>query len=315
MADTVLPSTIDAVLTTSLAEYSRTLTDNVFQGIPVWDRLNRAGNVRRVNGGVTVIEHVLSEESSAKGFYKGYETLDTTAQEGMTLAEYEWQEAFASVSISRREERQNAGEHQMIALLAAKSQQAEMSLKDLLGQATSQTVGSAGEFQSLASIVGTGTLAGIAGATDTWWQATNTSSGSFSAQGISDMRTLFNTVSKSGMKDHPTVAITTQSVFEYYENETQPQIRYGSTRDADAGFINLLFKGIPVIFDQYIDSGVLYMLNEAYLNLVIDSATDFITTPFIRPSDQSAKVAQILFMGALTTNNRRRHGKLSSITA
>jgi len=59
----------------------------------------------------------------------------------------------------------------------------------------------------------------------------------------------------------------------------------------------------------------MYMLNEAYLNLVIDAETDFVTTPFVKPSDQAGKVAQILFMGALTTNNRRRHGVLNTITA
>lgn len=79
MATTVLPSTIDAVLTTSLADYSRRLTDQVFNGIPHWRRMNERGNVRRINGGVTVIEHALTGKSTAAGFYKNYEQLDTTS--------------------------------------------------------------------------------------------------------------------------------------------------------------------------------------------------------------------------------------------
>lgn len=235
-------------------------------------------------------------------------------QEGMNLLEYEWQEAFASVTISRREELQNRGEHQLIALLAAKAQQAEMTMRDKLGQAAVTTVNAAGELEPLSNIVNTTALATIAASTS-WWQSTVTASGSFAGQGLSDMRTLFNTVSASGMMDHPTVIITTQSVYEFYESTTQPQIRYGSTREADQGFVNLLFKGQPVIFDQYVDSGVMYMLNEDYLFLVIDSETDFVTTTFVKPTNQTAKVAQILWAGAQVTNNRRRLGKLTGITA
>jgi len=39
-----------------------------------------------------------------------------------------------------------------------------------------------------------------------------------------------------------------------------------------------------------------------------------VTTPFISPSNQTVKVAYILWRGALTTNNRRRHFKLSSVS-
>ena len=69
-----------------------------------------------------------------------------------------------------------------------------------------------------------------------------------------------------------------------------------------------------MVWDQYVDSGVLYMINANYISLCVDSETDFITTDFIRPYNQTVKVAYILWRGNLTTNNRRRHGKLVSIT-
>lgn len=55
-------------------------------------------------------------------------------------------------------------------------------------------------------------------------------------------------------------------------------------------------------------------LNLDFLELVIDSQTDFITTPFVRPENQDAKVAQILFMGNLTCSNRRKQGMIYGIT-
>ena len=83
---------------------------------------------------------------------------------------------------------------------------------------------------------------------------------------------------------------------------------------ANAGFRNLTFKGIPVIYGNQIGSGLMFGLNMNYLKLYVDSATDFITTDFISPSNQTVKVAYILWRGNLSTNNRRRHFKLTGIS-
>jgi len=51
-----------------------------------------------------------------------------------------------------------------------------------------------------------------------------------------------------------------------------------------------------------------YFINSDGMEFVTDSQTDFITSAFVRPQDQDAKVAQILWMGAFGTNNRRKEG-------
>jgi hypothetical protein len=68
------------------------------------------------------------------------------------------------------------------------------------------------------------------------------------------------------------------------------------------------------MYGNFISSGVMYMLNMNYIKLVVDSATDMITTPFIQPTNQMVRVAYILWRGNLITNNRRRQAKLVSIT-
>jgi hypothetical protein len=42
--------------------------------------------------------------------------------------------------------------------------------------------------------------------------------------------------------------------------------------------------------------------------LIIDSQTDFVTTPFIEPENQTARTAKILFMGNSVTGNLRKLG-------
>ena len=82
---------------------------------------------------------------------------------------------------------------------------------------------------------------------------------------------------------------------------------------ANAGFTNLTFKGKPLTYCNYIGTGLLFGLNLNYIYLAVDSETDMITTPFITPTNQTVKVAFILWRGNLITNNRRRHFKLASI--
>ncbi len=269
------------------------------------------GRVRRVNGGVTVIEHLLIDKSSAIGPYRGATSLDTTFQEGGTLAQYEWQQAFASISISGLDELQNRGEHKMIDLLAFKTQQAELSLRDLVGKAALQTVGGFDQLIPLSSIINTTNIAGV---TDSNFQSTVTASGAFASQGLADWRTLHNTVSASAGVDSPDFYLSTQTIFEAYEALLEPKERFTNTRLADAGIRNLEFKGIPFTYDQYVETGILYGLNSRYINLVIDSMRDFSTTDFVRPTNQDAKTALILLAFAQTTNNRRRFGKLTGVT-
>ena len=52
------------------------------------------------------------------------------------------------------------------------------------------------------------------------------------------------------------------------------------------------------------------LLNSEAIRLVIDSESDFITTDFIEPENQTATVAKILAMLNLCTNNRRKLGLL-----
>ena len=316
MLSTYLASTVDSVLTTTLANYRQQLIDNIFDDFVVLWWFREKGKIRYEDGGTSIVEHLLYQKSSAGGWYSGYESLDTTPQEGMRPAEFLWAQCAYSISISRLEERQNSGKNRMINLLEAKTYQAENSIKDRIAQAIFATSKVSKAIETLAELVdSSGTIGGIARATNSWFQATETASGSFAAQGISDMRTLYNVISSSAGKDHPDLIISTRAIYEYYENALLPQVRYQSLEMANAGFESLRFKAADIVYDQYATSGVIYQLNSKYVTLVVDKETDFITTPFVKPANQDAKTAQILFMGNITVNNPRRLGKLTGVTA
>ena len=112
-----------------------------------------------------------------------------------------------------------------------------------------------------------------------------------------------------------------QTAFEWYEEVLTPLKQFVDAKTADAGFQNLLYKGAVCMWDRDFPNDLggtsgdegMYFLNSKYLKLVVHEDCDMITTPFVRPEDQDAKCAQILWMGELITNNRRYLGVLHGI--
>lgn len=317
--------TYDALLTTTLANYRGKLYDNVFDVYPTLSWLNgKLGEalrgtkrLRLLDGGESIVEHVLYEQSSSVKSYSSYEVFDLTPQEGMTIARYSWRQYGASVQMSGLEMRSNHGEAALIDLLKAKTTQAEMSLRDRLSRDVWGTAvgGSDGKsLDGLGIIVdSTGTVGGLAQSSFSVWAATERAGGSFAAQGLNDMRVVFNTISWGN--ETPDFIVMPQAVFEFFETTLQPQERYTNTKAANTGFTNLTFKGVPVFFDRDAIASQIFMLKSSALNLSVHRDANLAVGKFIEPDDQDAKSAKILFQGNLTTPERRKHGKITGVTA
>ena len=277
---------------------------------------NEAGNKKMINGGVSIVETLIRDKQNAGGFYLGADLLNNTQVNTTTLLEYKWQNAYEPIVINRDEERQNSGDmHKIIDLVGTKIQLSERAIQDRMDQALSTPIGGANNLIDLETMVSNGTLGSIAGGTYTFWQSTLVTSGAFATQGLTDMTTANYLVSSSATVDNPTVFLTNKTIFQKFEQTRLPLERISNGEmSANAGFTNLTFKGKPVIYGNYIGSGLLFGLNMNYIYLAVDSETDFVTTPFISPTNQTIKVAYILWRGNLLTNNRRRHFKLSSIS-
>lgn len=312
-----VPTTIDsAALSMSLADYRKVLVDNVYNTVVVLRLCEQAGTKREINGGLSIVENVIRDRQDEGGFYLGADILNNTQKNTTDIVEFKWQNAYEPILITRDEERQNSGDiHKILDLVATKTQLSDRAMRDRLDQALSTPVGEANNLIDLETLVNTGTLGTKAGATETFWQSTITTSGQFAAQGLTDMTTAFYAVSSSAEVDNPSVFITTKTIFQKFEQTRLPLERISNANmSANAGFMNLTFKGKPLIYGNYIATGLLFGLNMNYINWNVDSDTDFITTPFISPSNQTVKVAYILVRGNLTTNNRRRMFKLTSIS-
>jgi hypothetical protein len=316
--------TYNSLLTTTLANFEKQIEDQIFDDYPLLSYLNgrlgvaiRGATVKEVlDGGESIVVHLLYEENSTVDSYSGAGIIDTTLQEGHTIGRYNWKQYAGTVGITGLEKRSNMGEAQLINLLQAKIQQLVLSFQKRMSEdAYSDGTGNGGlNLTGLEAIVdSTTTVAGLAPSTFSWWASTETGSGSFAAQGINDMRTIYNTLSFGN--DKPDIIFTTQTVFEYYEKALQPQERFVGNAAADAGFMNLTFKNVPVIFDRDCTSGVMYFLNSKYVALKVHRDADMKSSPFVEPENQDVTTSKMIWQGNMTTNNRRRLGKLTGITA
>jgi hypothetical protein len=165
-----IPSTrsisYDALLSLSFENVREGLFDNIFTSASflsalygAWGKKARKKKgIRMVNGGERIRCQLLYGKNTTVKSYSGYDQLDVTPQDGITAAFYTWRQIAGSVAISRKEERQNAGESKIRDLLQAKIMQLEMSLRDelnlqLLGKTVASAVWSAGDGMSSGSDV------------------------------------------------------------------------------------------------------------------------------------------------------------------
>ena len=120
--------------------------------------------------------------------------------------------------------------------------------------------------------------------------------------------------------------ICNQVVFDAYEATLTDQKRFGasSTTLADAGFQNLLYRGIPVVVDQALelyDSSTnandgnrqMFFLNEKYMGYKHHSKRNFTWDGFEKPVDRDMRVGKILWMGALCFSSPRMLGKVEDM--
>ena len=305
----------DVILSTTLKNYLPKLEDNVFTARPLVFFLKQADQIRTIKGGSKIVLPLIHALNGTAGSYSQYDVLPTTPQEGISAAEFSWKEYAVSIAISGFEEAINSGEEEVIDLLEAKTMQAEESiLEDWDTMFLADGTGNGGkDWLGLADIVGQNatSVGGIDPSTNTYWQSfINTTAEVLS---LSRMGNTYNSVSVGN--DKPNVILTSQTLYEKYESLLQPQLRYADTKTADAGFQNLMFKGAPVTYDANVVADDMWFLNTKYLRLVGHKDVWFKPTPFVRPTNQNARYAQILCQGNLTVSNRKRQGFITNKTA
>ena len=326
MAATSTTETWDAAWTLTMRAKRKELTDNFFDAYPTLDMFRSGGALVTDNGGKEITADLMYGSNSAQ-YFSGYDTLNTDAVDGITAAFYPFRYAAVPITINYTEEMENRKSDSAMKLLAAKTEQSMLSLRDQINSSlySAQTGKAPLGFQDIiADAPGTTptTLAGITVSSNTWWKnktnnATSdtsfiTASGS-SFEGMLRMGTTWNEVSEGN--EQPSNIFTTNDLYGDFESIFEGTGYQRLTAKDKPGVDGRLpsFRGIPVQYDRDCGSGRMYFLNTKYLKMHMQAGMNFAKTPFKEPANQMAKVGFIVVGLQITTNNRRRQGVIYNI--
>ncbi|HEX2653665.1 MAG TPA: phage major capsid protein [Xanthobacteraceae bacterium] len=318
-------STFTELVTTTLREHKKTITDNISNHNALLQRLTSKSRMEVIDGGYEIVEPLDYAENSTYQRYSGYDTLNVQASEVLSAAKYDWKQQVVHVTASGLELRSNAGKNQLIKLAKARLTNAMRTAKNNMssdvysdGSASNQING----LQALVSDAGTGTVGGIISGTYTFWKNIVQSAGAplqggsaivVSAGSIQDlMLPLWLELTRGG--DKPDLIVSSNEYFAAYENSLTDLKRYTESDKAQGGFVSLKYKTADVIHDggSGIPAAHMYFLNTDFLKMVAHKDANWSEVPEQRAINQDAVVIPIINQCNLTLSNRSLQGVLKA---
>lgn len=288
--------------------------------------------------------------------FAGFDTFSTSATDNRVNLEFVPKFYQMSVALPLDELSGNATEEKVINLAKLEMSSTAQDMADDIGTLfySTGTGNSSKDFLGLEAIVDDGTNASTFGtlSRSTYTTLKSTVTASSGTISLAKMSTLYNAASSGSQT--PTLGLTTEVVFALYEQLLQPQERVvktvsqfsstgnmgkaGTGLTGGTGFTGLYFKGFPILADEKCTSGVLYFVNENFLDwyaLPMAMTTPiayrsqdiegndysdvtglgFSWSDWIKPTNAAAVVGHIYLGGELISANPKRHAKLTGITS
>lgn len=306
-----MPLTYDQISAITEKKFIPKVVDNIFNSNAMFKKLSE--RQKKLDGGTKIIVPLNYAQSTAGGWYSGADTLNTTDNDVITAAEFDWAQMYQTISISGRDELKNMGDAQKVDFVKSKVQIAEKSMRDSFGTGLYNAGTDSKAILGARTFVSTSnTYGGISQSSYSWWGAQVDST--TTTLTIAALQSLWGSCTVDA--DHPNIITSLQSGFDKYYALLQPQQRFMDEGMAKGGFTSLMFNGAPWVVDSHVPSSAyVYMFNLDYLDLQVHKERDFKFEAFEKPLNQDVRVAKILWMGALTSSNNRMHGVMNAITA
>lgn len=309
-------SSFSDIIATTLQGYSGELADNITNHNGLWRQIKRKGNMQTATGR-TIVQEIEYAVNGTTMWYSGAETLDISAQDTFTAAEYNYKQLAGNVVFTGLEEIQNSGKEAVHNLMKSRIRNLEKSLTNTLATAlyadgTGTSSKELGGLQLIVADVNTNTVGGISGSANTWWKnyvydfSTNSITPSATTIQHAMNLTWINTIRGADKPD----MITSDSIYYvYYWESLTPNQRFTDDKGAGAGFTNLVFQSnVPVIYDDQAPASHMYFLNTDYLFVRPAKGREFKPLGEKASVNQDAIVMPVVWAGNMTCSNRARQG-------
>lgn len=305
---------ITELTATTLRQRQKKLADNITNHNALLNRLMSRGNIKNDPGGRVITEPLMYAENNSAKWFNGLETFNIVEHEVIDAAEYSRKQLAAFVYFSGTDKLANRGKEQAIDLMEARIKVAEITLKNevassIYSDGTGTNSKELGGLQLLIDDDPTsaGTVGGIDQVANTFWrnqfQAAQTITSS-TIRGIMNLQWL-NQVRGT---DKPDLLLADSIMYNYYESGLQENVRYTSTKMADAGFESIKYKTADVIFDENCPTKHMYFVNTDYLTLRCSPDRKFSVGDARTVTNADYDVIPIQFAGSLTCSNRNLQG-------
>ena len=288
--------------------------------------------------------------------FSGFDSFSTAATDNRVNLEFVPKFYQMTVALPLDELSVNATEERVLDLAKLEMQSTAQDMADDIGTLFygDGTGNGSKDFLGLEAIVDDGTNAATYGSlsrTTYSSQLRSTVTASSGTLSLVKMANLYSAVTSGSQKT--TLGVTTEVIFNLYESLLQPQERIakdvsmmksggnmgkaGTGMVGGTGFTGLYYKGFPILADEKATAGVLYFLNEDFLDwyaLPVAMTTPvsyrsqdiegndysevtglgFSWSDWIKPTNSASVVGHIYLGGELISQNPKRHGKLTGIT-
>ena len=247
---------------------------------------------------------------------------------------------------------------QVLKLAALETQSTAQDMADAIGTLfySDGTGNGSKDFLGLEAIVDDGTNASTYGtlSRSTYTTLKSTVTASSGVISLAKMSVLYNGAASGSQT--PTLGLCSETIFQLYEQLLQPQERItktvammkgdgkhtslginGGDYIGGTGFTGLYFKGFPILADEKATSGILYFVNEDFLNFYAlpmamtqpikyrsqdiegndysgVEGLGFSWSDWIKPTNAAAVIGHVYLGGELISENPKRHAKLTGIT-
>lgn len=312
------------LVASTLQNNSSDILDSVSTNNAVLWMLRKAGNIKVSSGGRTFTHPLIYKKNASFQMYDKYGVISTPLTDPLTRAEYNQKVAAGALTISEIDLAQNAGDrNKLLDLAEVIKKEAEISMSELLGDQMFADGTGTNDFGGIPFLINEdpGTQTNVGGidpsATgNSYWQnysygttvsAFNTSNAGTIAWRDVILNTTFGT-------QGPNAIVTTKAIYALYELGLTANIRYSNTEMADAGFKNLLFETLPVLFDDNCGTGNTYFIDTDALWLQVLAQANMAVTKFTVRQDQLASSAIMYLVGNLTCGSRRTQGCVDNTT-
>lgn len=311
------------IVTTTFRNHGSDIADNVSKHNALYRAMKRGGRTRKESGGYSIVASLEYAQNATYQRYSGFDLLNVAQSDTFTAAEFPWRQIAINVVSSGFELRVNQGPQRIANLAKAKIKNAVHTFANQFsadiysdGTLPNQVSG----LQALIADTGLGTVGGIDASVWSFWQnivqsaAAPLQGGGAITPGPTTIEALMLPlyIALTRGADKPSMIVFSDDYFTFFEQSQTSLKRYVEKESADAGFMEMMYKGTPVIFDG--SSGMLasrgYFLNDTYMELVVHADANLTPMEEATPFNQDAVVVPMLWMGNLIVKNRRLQGVL-----